>query len=155
MNKPGFIAAAICPAGETRDSFTLGLHRIHVTATETGGTYGVWEEVVEPTWGPPMHVHEAEDEMFHVLEGRVRIWCGDETFDITTGATAVLPRGIPHRFENVGESVARMLISVTPGGFESFFLDLSALAEPTEAAIVALGARYKLTFLPPTQSEAA
>ena len=150
-----FPAAAIAHPGDFTESLALGHHRILVTAAETGGSLGIWEEIVEPGWGPPLHVHHAEDEMFHVLEGRIRIWCGDETFLAEPGATAVLPRDVSHRFENVGDTVARMLIAVTPGGFEQFFLDAAALTDQSEAAILALAGRYRLGFLPPASKEAA
>lgn len=150
-----FTAAAIAPAGDFTESLALGHHRIVISAAETGGSLGVWEEIVQPGWGPPLHVHYAEDEMFHVLEGRIRIWCGNETFEVADGATAVLPREIPHRFENVGDTVARMLIAVTPGGFETFFLDVAALADQSEASIMTLAAKYRLGFLPPLEADAA
>lgn len=150
-----FTAAAIARTGDFTESHALGHHRILTTAAETGGSLGVWEEIVQPGWGPPLHVHHAEDEMFYVLEGRIRIWCGEETFEVTTGATAVLPRSVPHRFENVGETVARMLIAVTPGGFETFFLDAAALSDQSEAAIMKLAAKYRLGFLPSTEPRAA
>ncbi len=150
-----FTAAAIARPGDVTESLALGHHRILVTGAQTGGSLGIWEEIVEPGWGPPLHVHHGEDEMFYVLEGRIRIWCGEETFEVTAGATAVLPRGIPHRFENVSETVARMLIAVTPGGFESFFLDAAALSDRSEVAIMKLAAQYRLDFLPPAEPQAA
>lgn len=150
-----FTAAAVARAGDFTESLALGHHRVLVTAAETGGSLGVWEEIVQPGWGPPLHVHHAEDEMFHIFEGRIRIWCGNETFEVTTGATAVLPRDVPHRFENVGETVARMLIAVTPGGFESFFLDAAEMTIQSEAAIMKLASEYRLAFIPPTMSTAA
>jgi mannose-6-phosphate isomerase-like protein (cupin superfamily) len=150
-----FTAAAIARPGDYTESLALGHHRILVTGAETGGSFGIWEEIVEPGCGAPLHIHHAEDEMFHMLEGRIRIWCGGETFEVTPGATTVLPRGIPHRFENMGHSAARMLICVTPGGFETFFLDAKALPDPSEAAIVKLAADYRLEFLPPASTQAA
>ena len=146
MENP-FTAAAIARPGDYTESLAIGQHRILVTGAETGGSLGIWEEIVEPGWGPPLHIHHAEDEMFHVFEGHIRIWCGEETFEAVPGTTVVLPRGIPHRFENVGETTARMLITVTPGGFERFFLDAAALPDQGEAAIMTLAAHYRLSFL--------
>lgn len=150
-----FTAAAIARPGDHTESLALGQHRILVTAAETGGSLGIWEEIVQPGWGPPLHVHYGEDEMFHVLEGRIRIWCGEETFEAEPGATAVLPRGVPHRFQNVGDDVARMLIAVTPGGFERFFLDAAALTDQSVAAIMTLAGHYRMGFVPPSSKVAA
>lgn len=150
-----FTAAAIARPGDYTESFALGHHRIIITAAETGRSFGIWEEIVQPGWGPPLHVHYGEDEMFYVLEGQIRIWCGEETFEAAPGATVVLPRGFPHRFENVGESAGRILIAVTPGGFESFFIDAAALRDKSEAAIMELAAQYRLAFVQNTANRAA
>ncbi|WP_190324035.1 hypothetical protein [Salipiger aestuarii] len=48
-----------------------------------------------------------------------------------------------------------MLITVTPGGFETFFLDAAALSDQSEAAIMKLAAKYRLGFLPPAKPKAA
>jgi Cupin domain len=31
--------------------------------------------------GPPLHVHDHEDESFYVLEGTVRVRCGGDVFE--------------------------------------------------------------------------
>jgi Cupin domain len=69
-----------------------------------------------------MHVHRREDEVFHIVEGRFRVWCGDRTWDVGPGGVAFLPRGVPRTFRNAGPGVGRLLTTVVPGGFEGFFL---------------------------------
>ncbi|WP_209427959.1 cupin domain-containing protein [Pararhodobacter sp. SW119] len=155
MQPSDFETAAISPAGEAHLSFAFGEHRIRITGAETAGRIGIWEEITTPGAGAPLHVHHAEDEMFFVLDGRVRFWCGEERFEAGVGATVVLPRGVPHRFENVGETALRMLVAVTPGGFETFFLDAAALTGVDETAIMSLAARYRLEFLPEPATRAA
>jgi quercetin dioxygenase-like cupin family protein len=59
--------------------------------------------------------------------------CGEETFVAAAGSTAVLPRGIPHRFRNETDAPARAIVHCTPGGFETFFLDIDRLANPGPA----------------------
>lgn len=154
MTKPIF-DAAISLAGDARVSHVLGHHIVRISGDKTAGTMGVWEEVAEPGDSPPLHVHHREEEMFFVLEGRFRFWCGEESFEGGVGATAVLPRGVPHTWRNIGDGPGRMLISVAPGGFERFFLDLADLEEVTPPAIAALAERYGLEFVEPGAREAA
>ena len=108
---------AISAAGTIRLSRVLGHHEIRVSADETAGALGIWEEAASPGEGPPLHIHHREDEMFFVLEGRFRFRCGDDVFDGGPGTTAVLPRGVPHTWQCLGTARGRMLVSVTPGGF--------------------------------------
>lgn len=146
-DKTPFTAAHVTFPGEGIDSRSLGRHRILATGEQTGGAVSIWEEVVEPGWGPPLHVHHREDEVFHILEGAVRMWCGEEIFDAEPGAVVVLPRGVAHRFENVGDTQARMLVVCTPGGFDGFFRDLDAIPGFTPEDIGAAAARHGLEFV--------
>ena len=51
--------------------------------------------------GPRLHVHPY-DETFIVTEGRARFFVGDATFEASSGDVVFGPRGVPHRFENLG-----------------------------------------------------
>ncbi|MFF4621808.1 cupin domain-containing protein [Nonomuraea jabiensis] len=44
---------------------------------------------------PPMHVHEAEDEIWIVLDGEITFFVGDDRYDLHAGAVAHGPRGVP------------------------------------------------------------
>jgi len=44
---------------------------IKATAESTGGAYGLVESQVAPGFSPPLHVHRNEDEIFHILEGKM------------------------------------------------------------------------------------
>jgi mannose-6-phosphate isomerase-like protein (cupin superfamily) len=147
--------AAISMPGEGRLSRSLGRHIVRISGEQTAGVMGVWEEPCAPGEGPPMHMHRREDEMFFVLEGRFRFWCGDETFEGGPGTTAVLPRDVPHRFRNVGAEPGPLLIAVTPGGFERFFSEVDASNSADPAAIGAIAERYGLAFVEPEVSSAA
>lgn len=127
---------------------------IHVTisAASAGSGVSVFEDVRRPGDGPPLHVHHGEDEVFRVLEGRFRLRIGGETFDAAPGDTMLLPRDVPHSFVNNGDTMARMLCILQPGGFERFFFDVAAagLQVPKDMARIAdLAARYRLEFLGP------
>ncbi len=147
MTRP-FTAAAICAPGDHTESLALGQHLIRIASADTGGRIGIWEDVVGPDEGTPPHIHHREDEVFYVLEGTFRIWCGEETFVAGPGATTVLPKGIRHNFLNIGGSTGRLLVTVTPGGFERFFLDLAKLPSLEWDRVARLGEEYGLEFLP-------
>lgn len=54
-----------------------------------------------PGKGPRLHVHPY-DETFIVIEGRARFYVGDEVIDAEAGDVVLGPKGLPHRFENLG-----------------------------------------------------
>jgi mannose-6-phosphate isomerase-like protein (cupin superfamily) len=120
-----------------------------VKSEETGGAYSIVESTVPPQDGAPPHVHTDEDEMFYVLEGEFEIRCGDRSFTARKGSTAMLPRGIPHAFRNVGTRDGKLLVTITPGGFENFFAEVSrevTTMPPDLEKLKRLGQKYKLEF---------
>jgi len=121
-----------------------------IFSEDTNGAYSVIVSTTPPSGGAPPHVHEIEDELFYVLEGRFEFTCGDEQFLAEKGAVVVLPKGIPHAFKNVGESAGRMMNTITPGGFEQFFDDVDQLPNggpPDPVVLSELAMKYKLRFL--------
>ena len=89
----------------------------------TGGALSVFETTVED--GPPLHVHDREDECFYVLDGELSIRCGRDAFDAPAGSFVFLPRRRPHRFWARDQS-ARLLLIVVPGGIEDYFGQINA-----------------------------
>ena len=62
--------------------------------------------------GPPtMHMHHADDEAWHVLEGTLRFRFVDRTDDVGAGGTVFIPAGVAHTYEAIN---ARYLIVLTP-----------------------------------------
>jgi mannose-6-phosphate isomerase-like protein (cupin superfamily) len=51
--------------------------------------------------GPVLHVHPY-DETFIVVAGRARFFVGDQVIEAEAGDVVFGPRGLPHRFENLG-----------------------------------------------------
>ena len=96
---------------------------------DTGGRLTVFEILFPPNSGPPLHVHEREDEAFYVLEGGLSVRMNDEEFEASAGSFVFLPRGIPHTFRSSSDG-ARVLLLVVPSGLEGFF---RALSRPAEA----------------------
>ena len=80
----------------------------------------VWEELA-PLLDTPLHVHEHEDEMFHILEGEHVFECGGDRFDVGPGDFLKLPRGVPHAHRRTVAGAGRLLVMTCPGGFDGFF----------------------------------
>ncbi|MPM50772.1 hypothetical protein SDC9_97515 [bioreactor metagenome] len=51
-------------------------------------------------------------EVFHILEGAVRVWAGPELIVLHAGDTAVLEMDTEHRFANEGRKPARLILLV-------------------------------------------
>jgi mannose-6-phosphate isomerase-like protein (cupin superfamily) len=58
-----------------------------------------------------LHVHHADDEAWHVLEGTLRFRFLDRTLEIGPGETVFVPAGVPHTYEARN---ARYLVFLTP-----------------------------------------
>jgi len=66
-------------------------------------------------WIAPLHVHQADDEAWYVLEGRLRFRIGDSEYEAGPGSAVLVPKGTPHAYGNArhGEA-ARYLLVMTP-----------------------------------------
>jgi mannose-6-phosphate isomerase-like protein (cupin superfamily) len=124
--------------------------RLIAAATATGGQFTVLEQVSPPGWGPPRHIHSREDEIFYILEGSYELHVGNERRTVSAGASAILPRSVPHGFRNVASTPSRLLSIVAPGGLEEYFLAVAKCSPPPNPAQLAELARpFGLTLLPP------
>ena len=57
-----------------------------------GGEDGISLESLAPHGeSPPLHVHHTEDEIFHVLEGRLRVRAADTEVTLGAGETILGP----------------------------------------------------------------
>lgn len=122
-----------------------------IMSQQTNGQYAVIISTTPPDGGPPLHVHEQEDELFYVLAGAYEFRFGDETAIANPGDLVHLPRHIPHSFRNIGSEPGVMINTITPGGFEQFFVEIDQLPkdQPLDRQQVAdIAARYGLQFLP-------
>jgi mannose-6-phosphate isomerase-like protein (cupin superfamily) len=117
----------------------------------TGGKLTMWTERTPPGGGPPQHYHLNEDEVFHVLEGRVAFLSGGKWQEVGPGGGAYMPRGVIHTFKNVGDQLSRMLISTAPSGFEKFFArcaeEFAKPGGPDMSRIVQIGVEHGIHFL--------
>ena len=123
---------------------------IKLAAAESGDELTVIEDVIPPNSGPPLHVHEHENESYYVLDGEFEFVCGDQRVSGGPGTFVFAPRGLPHRYKNIGAAPGRVLFAFTPGGIEAFFGELADQPVLNPAIMTQIAIRYGITMLPPT-----
>lgn len=110
--------------------FMNGRIRIHVAQEDNAEGISVVEHTLPHGFGPPLHVHHDEDEIFHIMAGELKFRCGDRTSIGVVGDVICLPRGVPHGFRVMSSDGARVL-TVTRGRFETM---LRAASRPADHA---------------------
>jgi mannose-6-phosphate isomerase-like protein (cupin superfamily) len=100
---------------------------IKAATRQTNGSLTVLELVIGPKQGPALHTHLREDELWYVIDGDFRFKAGDAMLRASTGGMAFGPRGMPHCFQNIGDTPGRLLVITTPSGLERFFEQFAAL----------------------------
>jgi quercetin dioxygenase-like cupin family protein len=128
--------------GVLRDQSTF-----KVLSEQTGGAYAILEQKIPAGHGPPLHVHRHETEIFYVLEGQFEITVGDQKVIAPAGAMVVGPRDIRHTFRNIGPKEGRLLLTVIPGRFANYFIEVDGVPDNDRAAIKALCAKYDVEIL--------
>jgi mannose-6-phosphate isomerase-like protein (cupin superfamily) len=88
-----------------------------------------------------LHVHHADDEAWHVLEGSLHFRFVDREVDVGAGGSVFVPAGVPHTYT---ASNARYLIVLTPR-LAKLIADLQQAKDPT--AHPAIYRRYDSTLL--------
>lgn len=122
---------------------------IKLTGEETGGAYTLIEQINPPGVGVPLHLHENEDETFHVMEGQVEFTLDGKPVTAGAGTTLYLPRRVRHAFKVVGQAAARVLVLLSPSGLERMFRELAQLpaGPPDMESVIGICARYGVRFL--------
>lgn len=136
-----------------------------LTSEQTGGALALYQTIVQPQGGPPIHTH-APQEVFHVLEGEFAFFEARDgevhAINATAGETIHIPAGMPHAYRNTGTAPGRLLTLFVPcGRMESFFAELGLpvaditnppvpAGPPDFAAVAAICAKYDVGLpLPP------
>jgi mannose-6-phosphate isomerase-like protein (cupin superfamily) len=139
---------------------------MYADGSHTGGTCCVFEGNCPENLGPPPHIHLFEHELFFILEGRLKAWCGGKELDCPKDSLLFLPCGIVHWFISVAPVSRIFTFTVnagrgpTPGNadmkiFKAFGKPAEALVlppppdpskRPDPAAVMKLAAENGLAF---------
>ena len=125
------------PPGEGRTivSPLAGETRFIATADATDGALTALAVTVPPGTGPPLHIHTDAFETIFVVEGTMRFRLGDDVRPGEAGSFVFIPKRLPHCFQNVGESTARMVVTFSPSGMERFFELMASTPNDPEAFV--------------------
>ena len=96
------------------------IHHITLDAAATEGRLTAFRSTMRGGAASPVHVHDREDETVFVLSGSGIFWAGDQRWELKSGDTAFLPRGLPHTYVFTSDE-AELLTVCTPGGMEELF----------------------------------
>ena len=113
----------VLEAGVSLEDLDMGggtLLALRVTGAESDGRVTVIEGVIHEG-GPPLHVHDDEDEVIVVIEGRLAFRVGDVSGELGAGGLLWFPRDVPHAIAQAGPEPCRFITVVTPAGIEDFF----------------------------------
>jgi quercetin dioxygenase-like cupin family protein len=112
--------------------FLNTLVTVRVPHDEGGDGISVLESFAPHGDSPPLHIHQTEDEIFHMLEGELRVRAGDADVRIGPGETLLAPKGVPHTYRAESPEGARYLVTTRRGDFERFVRSFSRPAERAE-----------------------
>jgi quercetin dioxygenase-like cupin family protein len=101
---------------------------------------------------PPAHLHETWDETIYCTQGVVTYVIDGVTHEISKGQALCVTRGQAHKFDNLTDEDAWMLVVSTPGLFEEdYFLGIAEILNaatdgpPDFAALLAFQAKHGVT----------
>ncbi len=112
-------------------------------------------------FGPPLHQHEHEDELFVVLEGELRLTHGDDVLTGPAGTVAYLPAAQPHTFQVVSDGAVFINVCASRTAVPRFDAMVSTLGVPLAGrtlpepvpidpgAVAEVCAQYDITILGP------
>ena len=102
--------------------------RIIEDGTHTRHRLGLVEAILPPGPAqPPQHVHHEHEEVFIVIQGKMRFTSGDDSVDVHAGTVVVVLIGTPHTFSNPFQEQAVFIGTMTPDLYIQYFRDLGQL----------------------------
>ena len=140
--------------------FGQDLYTFKAIGEETGEAYALCEVIVAPQGGSPPHRHSRESESFYIQDGELEFQLDDRILMATPGTFLYSPKGQIHRFTNPTNTDAKMLVWVTPAGFEKFIAEVgkavngqvtrgASLSPEDLEKILTAAPKYGIEIVPP------
>ena len=126
--------------------------KFYLTGDDTNGRFDIVTGEVGYLNGPPLHIHEDQDDTFIVLEGTLTVQVGEEIHELEAGDVATAKPGVPHTYTNLDkEKKARVLNLMTPGHFDKALEDFSKLSPEDIAGekVQEVAAKHNISIVGP------
>jgi mannose-6-phosphate isomerase-like protein (cupin superfamily) len=96
---------------------------VRVSSLDTNGTYAVVGSIAAPGCATPMHLHRNEAGHFVIITGSYRIAIGEKIYEVSAGASIILPKGVPHSWRNISSESGRMVVILNSRGIRAMCPD--------------------------------
>lgn len=124
-NKPKMI---LLTSGEPHElTYDAGTVRFLASSEDTHSAWSLVEIKEMPGYKTNLHRHNHTDEAFYVMEGVLTVNVNSKVSQFPAGSYILIPRGTPHAQGNSGKVPVKLLLTMTPGGFERSFKDRAEL----------------------------
>ena len=107
--------------------YDAGSAKFIATSDDTNGAWSLVELTEMPGYHTNLHRHNRTSEAFYILEGVLTVKIRETTAEYPAGSYVLIPPGTPHAQGNRGKVPVRLLLTMTPGGFERSFRDRAEL----------------------------
>jgi mannose-6-phosphate isomerase-like protein (cupin superfamily) len=112
--------------------FNNTLVAIHLSAAKGDDRLCILEHRMPYGDSPPLHLHHREDEVFHILDGKIRFHIDGREQIAGAGETVIAPKGLPHSFRVESPEGARCLTVTQGADFETLLRQMGRPAERPE-----------------------
>lgn len=99
-----------------------------ISSQQTNGAFALVKAAETKGLEAPPHIHTREDETFYLLDGEITFYVAGKELHAKKGDSVFLPRNVLHNFK-VETAVANVLVLLTPGGFDNYFIEMSQPAK--------------------------
>ena len=126
-----------------------------ISGRDVGGRLALLELTTPAAAGPPMHIHQSQNESMYLLAGTFGLQYGSEQTVLRAGDFFMVPAGVPHAYVVLGDEPARHLNLYDPAiEIEAFFENFDRdhehgkVQDPTHTALLAQKYRTKVVGPP-------
>lgn len=114
--------------------YDAGKVKFIAVSDDTDSAWSLVELTEMPGYHTNLHKHNRTSEAFYVLEGVLSVKLDGKAVDYRAGSYVLIPPGTPHAQGNRGKVPVKLLLTMTPGGFERSFKDRAELYKTTKSS---------------------